>query len=105
MNEELIVSTLKNENTVVVSISGEADIYTSEKLESELTKAIKGNEGSFRIDCRDLSYIDSTGLGVFASILKRTKEQGSEIVLVGLKNNIRKLFNITGLDKLFVIEE
>ena len=70
-----------------------------------MTKAIKGNLGMFRIDCRDLSYIDSTGLGVFASILKRTKEQGSEIVLVGLKNNIRKLFNITGLDKLFVIEE
>lgn len=105
MNEELVVRTSKDSKLTVVSISGEADIYTSGKLESELIKAISDNEGNVRIDCHDLSYIDSTGLGVFASILKKNKEQGSEIVLVGLKNNIRKLFNITGLDKLFVIEE
>lgn len=105
MNEELRIKTLKNADSVVVTVSGEADIYTSEKLKRELMEAVEKSEGSIRVNCRELSYIDSTGLGVFASVLKKTKERDINIVLVGLKNNIRKLFNITGLDSLFIIEE
>ena len=57
------------------------------------------------LDGEELVYMDSTGLGVLISGLKKLKEKGKNIILINIRPNINKLFDITGLNKVFIIKE
>ena len=82
---------------------GEIDIMSSEELKKEISEIINENKDII-INGENIEYMDSTGLGVLISLLKKTKEQDNKIVIKNLKPNIYKLFNITGLIKVFEIE-
>lgn len=53
------------------------------------------------VDLENLGFIDSSGLGVLVSALRRVKERGGTLRLVCTKESILKIFRITGLDKVF----
>ncbi|HOJ12231.1 MAG TPA: STAS domain-containing protein [Clostridiales bacterium] len=105
MSEDLVIKNECLNDKVIVILSGEADIYTSSQLKDKLYELIDKNKTDIIIDCNELSYIDSTGLGVFAGALKKAGQYNKSIYIRGLKSNIKKLFTITGLDRLFIIEE
>ncbi|MGI6697829.1 MAG: STAS domain-containing protein [Clostridiales bacterium] len=88
----------------VVKVKGEIDIYTAAEFKKQINAAIEEVAGDLHIDCSELQYMDSTGLGVLIGALKRMKEQGRNIYLENLRPNVRKLFAITGLDKIFILE-
>ncbi|MCX7749423.1 MAG: STAS domain-containing protein [Clostridia bacterium] len=90
---------------VKVYVSGEVDIYTSQLLKDKLYQIVDADQGDLKIDCRELNYIDSTGLGIFVGALKKAKQNGKQIIISNLKENIKKLFIITGLNNVFVMEE
>lgn len=92
-----------NEDTWNVSLSGEVDIYTASELKKTVTAALDEKLGDIEFDCSKLTYIDSTGLGVLIGFLKKLDQQ-YKIIIKNPKNNIIKLLKITGLDKIFVIE-
>lgn len=94
-----------HDNYVRIVISGEVDIYTSNELKETLYEIIDSNQKDLKIDCRELNYIDSTGLGIFVGALKKAKQYNANIYIYNLRDNIKKLFIITGLDKLFIMEE
>jgi len=51
----------------------------------------------------ELALIDSTGLGVLVGILKRVLQHGGELQLRSPRRSARKVFDITGLDRVFTI--
>ena len=104
MSGELNFIERKLDDCILVSISGEVDIYTSQGLKDKLYNIIEANKADIRLDCRELNYIDSTGLGIFVGALKKAKQYDKKILIAGLKDNIKKLFIITGLDKVFILE-
>lgn len=89
---------------IQISLVGEVDIYTSQKLKDKLYSIVDNSDKDLRIDCNGLNYIDSTGLGIFVGTLKKTKQNDRKIYIKNLKESIKKLFLITGLDKLFILE-
>lgn len=91
-------------NAWEIKLNGEIDIYNAPDLKESLTELIEERQGDIIIDCEDLKYIDSTGLGVLISILKKVKGYDGVIKIVNLKPYINKIFNITGLDKIFILE-
>lgn len=93
----------ENLNQWHVDISGEVDIHTSGNLKDVLNMILNDKEADIHLNCSDLMYIDSTGLGVLIGILKRVKKNDNNIVIENPKNNISKLLSITGLDKIFII--
>ncbi|NLI59952.1 MAG: STAS domain-containing protein [Clostridiales bacterium] len=90
--------------TWYVSLDGEIDIYNAPELKEKLHKLIEQHPGNFVLNCENLSYIDSTGLGVLISVLRRVKEYDGKMTITDLKPYIRKIFVITGLDKIFIVE-
>ena len=82
---------------------GDMDIYTSGNFKDQAIKNFEEQKADLLIDGEKLDYIDSTGLGALIGILKRVKESDYKIYLTNIKPNIRKLFDITELDKLFII--
>ena len=87
-----------------VRLYGEVDIYNADNFKSELYTLIEEKKADIVLDCTSLKYIDSTGLGVLVSTLKNVKEAGKQILINNLKPYIAKIFLLTGLDKIFVIE-
>ena len=57
-----------------------------------------------KINLERLDYIDSTGLGVMIGVLKKLKMDNKEIYILNPKSNVKKIFTITGLDKIFKVE-
>lgn len=84
------------------SLVGDLDIHTSNKFREEITEAFKEKKKDLEIDGLDLEYIDSTGLGVLISVLKMTKDNKNKIYLKNVQPNVRKIFDITKLDKQFI---
>ena len=87
-----------------INLKGEVDISTSNNLKETLSNLLQEKEADIRLDCKELEYIDSTGLGVLIGILKRLKKIEKNIIICNPRSNISKLLKITGLDKIFVIE-
>ncbi len=88
---------------IVVLPEGELDIYTSHSFKEEVLNSFNKKQGDISIDGSKLDYVDSTGLGALISILKSVKDTGHKIIVTNLKPNIKKLFEITELDKVFTI--
>ncbi len=93
----------EKENKWVFFPEGEIDIYTSPKFKEEILKYFNSKETDILINGENLNYVDSTGLGALISILKKLKDNEHKIYLSNIKSNIRKIFDITELDKLFII--
>ena len=87
-----------------VKLIGEVDISTVSELKEKLYELVEINMKDVRLDCAELNYIDSTGLGALVGVLKKVKNHKKDIYIYNMKSNIEKLFIITGLDKVFIIE-
>lgn len=94
----------EEKNNWNVSLNGEVDIYTANNLKEFLIEIISDKSEDIVIDALALDYIDSTGLGVLISALKRLKQNEKDIYIINAKSNIKKIFDITGLDKIFKVE-
>ncbi len=89
--------------TYVVDLTGEIDVYTSPKVKDAIAALIDGAHYNLVINLEKVRYIDSTGLGVLIGGLKRVREHGGSVNLVCTNPQIKKIFDITGLVKIFGI--
>ncbi|MDP9111823.1 MAG: STAS domain-containing protein [Candidatus Eremiobacteraeota bacterium] len=87
----------------VVDLDGEIDVYTSPKVKDAIGDLIDKGHYNLVINLEKVRYIDSTGLGVLIGGLKRVREHGGTVNLVCTNPQIKKIFDITGLVKIFGI--
>ena len=94
------VKSFEIEGVLVFQVDGEINISTSPELKKQFEKQpVK----KVVVDLQKVSYIDSSGLATLVEILKRTKSQGGSLGLAGLSDKVKSLFEITKLDKLFLV--
>ena len=93
------------DDAYVVELSGEIDVYTSPKVKDAISELIDQGHYNLIINLEKVRYIDSTGLGVLIGGLKRVREHGGSVSLVCTNPQIKKIFDITGLVKIFGIFE
>jgi anti-sigma B factor antagonist len=101
--ESLMTRFDEADNCWFVSVVGEIDIYNANDLKESLLSLINEKNADVYVDCSELRFIDSTGLGSLVSVLKTVKGYGGSVVLANVRKTIAKLFRITNLDKAFVI--
>ena len=100
---ELEITIDRNDTSCVVTLEGEIDVYTAPRLKETLVDAIEGGCTYLILDMKRVAFIDSSGLGVLVGALRRAKERSGSVRLVCERDNILKIFRITGLDKVFPI--
>jgi anti-sigma B factor antagonist len=89
----------------IVVVHGEIDVATSPILRSELASVLASQPEDVTLDLHDVSFVDSSGLGVMVGALKRLREAGGERFAVrDPQDAVRKVFDITGLSSLFQLE-
>jgi anti-sigma B factor antagonist len=92
-----------DESTYVIALAGEVDLYTAPEFKEQLLDVIGKGGKDVVVDFSDTTFIDSTTLGVLVGGVKRLRVQDGRLSLVCSDRNIRKIFEITGLDRVFTI--
>lgn len=83
--------------TIQVFVSGEIDAFTAPQLREMVMPYAQRESISLIVDISDVSFIDSTGLGVIVALFKSVRVHDGHFEIVGLSNRIKRLFEITGL--------
>ena len=87
----------------IIELEGEVDVYTAPQLKQQMISLLESGARELVVDLTKVDYLDSTALGVLIGGLKRMRERDGNMVLVCPSPRIRRVFEITGLDKIFDI--
>src|SRR2546423_2367409 len=91
------------DGSYVIALSGEVDLYTAPEFKHHLLDVIGNGAKDVIVDFSNTTFIDSTTLGVLVGGVKRLRTNDGKLSLVCSDRNITKIFEITGLDRVFTI--
>ena len=83
---------------VVVGVDGQLIVANRQELKQKVLDELERGEKKFLIDFSQTGYIDSSGLGVLVSLSKKIREQGGELRLANLNDDLKTLFELTKLE-------
>ena len=92
-----------SDDAYVISLAGEVDLYTAPEFKQQLLEVIGQGGKNVVVDFSNTTFIDSTTLGVLVGGVKRLRTNDGQLSLVCSDRNITKIFEITGLDRVFAI--
>ena len=88
------------EDTFVVSLAGEHDLYTAPKVKEELRSVIAAGARTTVVDLTETTFLDSTMLHVLLSARNELRD-GGRLLLVTDDATVKKVFEIAGIDRFF----
>ena len=89
----------------VATLTGEMDTAAAVEAEEVLKPLYQSNGKDVIIDCTSLEYIASSGLRILLGILKGAKASGSRVVMKGMNDDIKSVFQLTGFISIFEFED
>lgn len=101
MEMDLDIAVRRNGKATIIELSGEVDAYTSARFREVMVETIENGGANLIVSMLGVEYIDSSGLGALVGGLKRASEHNGRIVIVCDQPQVRKVFEITGLEKVF----
>ena len=87
----------------VLTVVGEVDVATAPRLRERLLQLVSHGNHHLVVDLDGVDFLDSTGLGVLVGALKRVRTNDGELTLVCTQPRLLKVFDITGLDRVFTL--
>jgi anti-sigma B factor antagonist len=87
----------------LLNLSGEIDLNAKPNVVAQLEPLIEKKTPAIVVDLSRVSYVDSSGLAIFIDALQRVRSYGGKIALAGLRGNVRVVFEIAKLDRVFQI--
>ena len=86
-----------------IETSGELDLYSAPALKRRIADAIEEGHGTLVVDLTQATFVDSTTLGVLVGAKKRVAPAGGSVTVVCPHNEVRRLFDLTGINRVFDI--
>ena len=103
MSEEVqfsIATRAGRDGTIVVAVTGELDLYRAPTL----TEALDAASGTVVVvDLQDVTFLDSTTLGVLIKQHRRLREAGAELIVLAGERTPTTPFEVTGVDQLLTL--
>ncbi len=93
----------QTDDVEILEISGELDAHTASKLEDSLKTLIDKNKHNIIVNCHNLDYIASAGLGVFMAYIEDVRGLGGDIKLTNMNERVFKVFDLLGFPTLYDI--
>lgn len=103
--EKLTINKNIEDGFLTLSIAGELDASTSIALDDVIKNALANEQTKILVNCKELFYISSAGLGVFVSHISDIENRDGLFVLYGLSDNVFDTFKILGLHNILTIAE
>ena len=99
----MTVNTETRDGAVILLPQGDIDLNGSPTLRHELRKAQTGKPTKLVIDLTSVPYMDSSGVATLVEAMQAARKSGSRLVLCGLQDRVRSIFEIARLDTVFTI--
>jgi len=90
---------------LVIEVDGQLIVGNRQELKQRVLDALEAGDRKFLIDFTKTGFIDSSGLGVLVSLSKKIRDEGGDLRLAGLNEDLKTLFELTKLDTLFAIAD
>ena len=90
-------------NVEVFELSGELDFHTSPELRDRLLKVLEKPMARILVNLKKITYIDSSGLATFVETFQKIQRGGGKLVLAELAPNVRSVFEIAKLERVFAL--
>lgn len=87
----------------IVSLGGEVDIYTAPQFKECMLELLDSGVRDLIVDLAEVTFIDSTALGVLIGGVRRVHGVGGSMALVVASRPVERVLTITGLDRVFAI--
>ena len=94
---------MEGAETGVLALTGEVDIANTQQVRDAALKLIAGGAKNLAVDLSATEYLDSAGLGTLVGLLKRIKERGGRMAVAAPQPVVRRLFEITGLNRVLPV--
>lgn len=92
--------------TVVVAPRQRIDAFSAPELRTELDRLLRDGVRHFVLDLTDVPFLDSAGMAVLVSVLKRSREFGGDVRLVWPSEEAaRRIIKLTKFDRVFSMSE
>lgn len=91
------------ETVSVLELKGYLDAHTAPKLEEAFQNLLRGSRYDIVVNCKDLSYISSAGLGVFMAFIEDVRKNNGDIKLTNLSPKVYNVFDLLGFPLLYEI--
>lgn len=88
---------------MVIKVEGEVDLSNASTLRDRVIDQVQQGNYRLAVDLEGVEFMDSSGLAVLISGLRRTKEHDGSLILVSPTASVKRVLTITGLDKVFDI--
>ncbi|HEX2805487.1 MAG TPA: STAS domain-containing protein [Kineosporiaceae bacterium] len=98
MTQALVTSSV-HQGRRIVRVTGEVDVNTGPKLRDHLLALVAGGEHDIVVDLSEVSFLDSSGLGVLVMVHKRIRTAGGALRLAGCQPEVVSIFHVTALDR------
>lgn len=92
------------DNVLTAVLNGRLDTSVAAEVTAALQPLLDQAEKTLVLDCKDLSYISSSGLRIFLTIRKAAGAKGGKVIVKDINNEIRQVFMMTGFLNLFEIQ-
>jgi anti-anti-sigma factor len=106
MDEPILdISSATRDEVVEIRLRGELDLATVPLVRDALDGALKSGCARIAVIAEELTYMDSSGLTCFAAAAAEADDLGIKLQIEQTSNVVRRVFEITGLDALLVLEQ
>ncbi len=95
------LKTRAEKGAVIVSFQGTFDYPTMQELEQKLSSVLQENPATVILSLDEVEFISSAGLQVILNLSKKIKEKHGQVLLVGLNGTVRRVFELSGLIRIF----
>lgn len=89
---------------ITVTLAGEVDLVTAPRLDAVLAGLIDEGYRLVTLDMRHLDFIDSQGLGVLLQSARRLRDLDGDLIPRSPQPLTRRIFEITGIDRILEID-
>jgi anti-sigma B factor antagonist len=90
---------------LLIRLAGSLDMYSFPRLESQLNTLFQQGRYSLVLDCRDLDYIGSAGLGALIGFAKQAREHNGDLRLLNVPERIYKIIELLGFTKVLQVHQ
>ena len=95
----------QNGTAETLYVAGELDVASAPALEHAVARALDGQGGAFRLDVRELTFMDSTGARSLLHVHNWVEDLGRQLVVVAPTPAVRRVLELMGLDQIMDIED
>ena len=104
-HQNIEVETEKLPAGILLKPKGDIDLSRAPAFRTEIAKSIQEATGTVFIDLNEVPYMDSSGVATLVEALQMTNRSGAGLVLFGMQERVRSIFEIARLDTVFKITE